>query len=105
MNLASAIVGLFGLFNIVGGIMGYAKSGSMPSLITGGISGLVLLLCSYGITKDLKWAGIVAFFVAFLLGGRFFRSLFITFKVMPSLIVVLFSLATFIVVGAFLFKK
>ncbi len=45
-----AIAGFFtlvlGLYSLGGGIYGYFAQDSMPSLIAGGISGLVLLLCS-----------------------------------------------------------
>ena len=44
MNITVIVVGLFGLFSLAGGLIGYFKAGSMASLIAGGVSGLILLL-------------------------------------------------------------
>ena len=39
--------GIYGIFSIVGGIIGYKSAGSKVSLISGTICGLLLLLAAY----------------------------------------------------------
>jgi len=105
MNTTVIIVGLFGLFSLAGGLIGYFKAGSMASLMAGGISGLILLLSAFGISKDNQVAVYVAGVVALLLGGRFLMTLLQKFKVMPDLLMVLFSVVTLIVVIMYLVRK
>ena len=105
MNITVIVVGLFGLFSLAGGLIGYFKAGSMASLIAGGVSGLILLLSAFGISKDNQVAVYAAGFVALLLGGRFLMTLMQKFKVMPDLLMVLFSVVTLIVVIMHLVRK
>ncbi|MCW5936093.1 MAG: TMEM14 family protein [Fimbriimonadaceae bacterium] len=41
--LYRAVILIYGVILIAGGVMGYAMAGSMASLLTGGISGLLML--------------------------------------------------------------
>ena len=47
MNLAIAATMIYGLLAGIGGIFGYVKSKSKPSLISGCISGILLLLAAW----------------------------------------------------------
>src|SRR5207244_11843846 len=47
--IAVAIIALYGLVSVVGGILGYVRAESVPSLVAGGIAGLLLLLCAAGV--------------------------------------------------------
>ena len=43
MNVAAAVVALYGMFSITDGVIGYLKAKSKASLIAGSISGALLL--------------------------------------------------------------
>lgn len=105
MNTASIVILVFGLFSLTGGLIGYFKAGSMPSLLAGVISGLILLVCSYGLSKGSTIAAIVSIVIAILLGGRFFSTIMKNFKVMPDLIMILLSIFAMIAVIFHLIKK
>jgi uncharacterized membrane protein (UPF0136 family) len=61
----------YGVLALSGGIQGYVRKGSMPSLIAGGISGIVLIVCAVGDWFQLWYAAVVAILVSVLLIGRF----------------------------------
>ena len=99
MNFAALLVAAYGLFSLVGGIIGYVKAKSTASLIAGFLSGLMLIASAYGIAQGVGAAYLISLIIAILLGGRFLATWFKTHRIMPDLLVVLFSLATLIVVG------
>ena len=105
MNIAVIMVLIFGLFSITGGLIGYFKVGSLPSLLAGVISGIVLVACSYGIFKGNTFFAIIVILIAFLLGGRFMMTILRHFKVMPDLIMIIISTASLIAVTIYLIKK
>ena len=105
MDWSVIVTGLFGLFNIIGGFIGYKKAGSKASLIAGSISGIILLICSYGISNDNEIAVIGALLVAVLLGVRFLGTWLKTRRMMPDLLMVLFSLATLFTVCLEFFRS
>ncbi len=103
--MTAAIVALFGIFNIVGGVIGYVKVKSVPSLVAGIVSGAVLLLvCAPAILGGSESAAIIAAVIAFLLGGRFLITWFKKKKVMPDLIIVILSGLTLLAIGISLLK-
>ena len=74
----------FGALTIVGGIIGYVKAGSLPSIIAGAITG-VLLLVAGSLLPEHRAAGIAtAFVVSFLLAAQFVPKFIRTGKMMPA---------------------
>ncbi len=96
MNIAALIPLIYGIFNIVGGCIGYFKAGSLASLIAGGVSGILLVVCSLGIQQNQKAAVIGALVVSLLLCARFGMTIMKQFKVMPDLIIIVFGIATIV---------
>ncbi len=77
MNLPAAhlaalvITTFYGLVSLAGGIIGYVKAGSLPSLIAGGICGILLLACAASIARWPTGALIGAIVISLALLGRF----------------------------------
>ena len=75
---------VFGALTIIGGVIGYVKAGSVPSIIAGAITG-VLLLVAGSILPQHRAAGLAtAFIVSLLLAGQFVPKFFRTGKMMPA---------------------
>ena len=105
MSVASVVVGLYGAFSLVGGVIGYLKAKSQASLVAGSVSGVLLLVCAYGIHQGSRAAAAGALLIALVLGGRFAGTWRRTHRLMPDLLMVLLSLATIAAVGARLVSR
>jgi uncharacterized membrane protein (UPF0136 family) len=62
---------VFGLLTVVGGIMGYVKASSLPSLIAGSISGVVLLVAGFILRNHFNVALVLGLVVSVSLAGYF----------------------------------
>ena len=99
MSLAALIVTLFGVFNLIGGIIGFTKAKSKASLIAGSVSALILFFSAYGISENTRAAYLTSLIVAALLGVRFLKTYFKTKRLMPDLVMIIFSSLTVFVVA------
>lgn len=99
MTLPVLIVTIYGAFNLIGGFIGYVKVKSKASLIAGGVAGVVLLAAAHFMHRGSEMAPIISLIVALLLGGRFLGTFFKTKRIMPDLVMILLSAATFVIVG------
>lgn len=103
--IAKIALFVFGLFTIVGGVMGYVK-GSQISLIMGGIAGLLLIAGGILVQRGMITPGLVTGVVVCLaLLGKFLPAFLQTHKVMPAGITSVLGIITLIVCIVALVKK
>jgi len=88
---------LFGILTLVGGVIGYTKKGSIPSIIAGTITGIGLLVSAWLLTSNLVAGLVIAFAVSLLLAGQFTPKFVKTGQAMPAGIMSLLSLVGLIV--------
>src|SRR5260370_40574144 len=75
---------VFGALTIVGGIIGYVKAGSLPSIIAGAITGVLVLVAGF-LLPEHRAAGIAtAFVVSFVLAAQFVPTFIRPGKMMPA---------------------
>jgi uncharacterized membrane protein (UPF0136 family) len=96
---------IFGALTIVGGIVGYVKAGSLPSIIAGSLTG-VLLLIAGALLPQHRAAGLATgFVISLLLAAQFVPKLIRTGKMMPAgLMSILSVIGVIIAVVAWLKK-
>jgi len=84
MGVAKIYFIVFGILTIAGGVIGYVKAGSMPSIIAGSISGILLLVAAF-LLPDHRVAGLAtALIISLLLAGQFIPKFIRTGKAMPA---------------------
>lgn len=88
---------IYGAFVLVGGVMGYIKAASTVSLIMGGVFGLLLILCSALVYKELFVGWITALVVTLALFGFFTYRYFTLFALWPSGVMSLVSVVVLII--------
>jgi uncharacterized membrane protein (UPF0136 family) len=75
---------IFGILTIAGGIIGYVKAGSTPSIIAGSVTGILLLLSAF-LLPDHVVAGLaIGLITSLLLAGQFIPKFIRTGKAMPA---------------------
>ena len=75
---------IFGALTIVGGIIGYVKAGSLPSIIAGAITGVLLLIAGALLPQHRAVGLATAFIISLLLAVQFVPKLIRTGKMMPA---------------------
>jgi len=75
---------VFGVLTIVGGIIGYVSKGSVPSIIAGSISGILLLAAGFLLPQHHTGGLVLALLVSVLLAAQFVPKFFATGKMMPA---------------------
>ena len=91
LPIASTMIGpvkiyfiVFGVLTIVGGIIGFVSKGSVPSIIAGSISGILLLVAGFLLPQH-HAAGLgLALIISALLAAQFIPKFFATWKMMPA---------------------
>ncbi|AFY52680.1 small integral membrane protein [Rivularia sp. PCC 7116] len=96
---------LYGILSIIGGIIGYKTAGSKVSLISGTISGLLLLIAAYLQLQGQVWGSTLAVIITSILVIVFAVRLTKTRKFMPAgLMVILGLVALFSMLSQLLFS-
>ena len=99
MSITTAVVASYGLFTLVGGVIGYVKAKSFASLMAGVASGLFVLICAAGIARGSRSAAWAVVLVALSLGLRFFGAWRKNHRLMPDLLMVILSIVALLAVG------
>jgi uncharacterized membrane protein (UPF0136 family) len=75
---------IFGILTIAGGVVGYVKAGSLPSIIAGSITGVLLLVAAFLLPEHRAMGLATAFVVSLLLAAQFIPKFIRTGKAMPA---------------------
>jgi uncharacterized membrane protein (UPF0136 family) len=84
MDATSIYFLIFGALTIIGGVIGYVKAGSLPSIIAGAITGILLLVAGWIMPTNRAAGLVVGLVVSLLLAGQFVPKFIRTGKVMPA---------------------
>ncbi|NEQ71920.1 MAG: hypothetical protein F6K23_01790 [Okeania sp. SIO2C9] len=93
MNIAIIAAIAYGILAIVGGIIGYRKAGSKISLISGSVSGLLLIVSGIIQLMGMNWGLIFSTVIATILVVTFIIRLVKTRKMMPAGLMILTGIA------------
>ena len=96
--MATLAILIYGLVSLVGGLIGYFQAGSKASLISGSISGVLMLICSYLMSQGFKWAYLIAGALTLLLIFVFSIRLQKTGKFMPAGLMIAFGVVALILI-------
>lgn len=83
-DLARLYLFVFGALTIAGGVMGFVKAKSRPSLVAGSIAGCALLTAGYLMGSGGQFGPILGLVVSASLAGRFVGAYRKSKKVMPA---------------------
>ncbi len=83
-ELARIYLFIFGVLTIAGGVIGFLKANSKPSLIAGGVSGLLLLGAGYLVGEKPQAGLALGLGVSFALAARFVMTYRKSKKLMPA---------------------
>lgn len=84
MTLGIVAALAYGIISLIGGIIGYTQAGSKVSLISGSVSGLLLIIAAFAQFQGQSWGLTVAAFVTAVLVVVFALRLIKTRKFMPA---------------------
>lgn len=75
---------IFGVLTIAGGIIGYVKAGSLPSIIAGSIAGILLVIAGSLLPEHRATGLATALVISLLLAAQFIPKFIRTGKAMPA---------------------
>ncbi len=92
------IILIYGVLVAVGGVMGYVRAQSVPSLVAGGVAGVLLIASAVAMMRGPFqigwWAALI---IAVLLLLRFGSAAFSGFKMMPGGLMIILSVIAIVV--------
>jgi uncharacterized membrane protein (UPF0136 family) len=83
----------FGVLTIAGGVMGFVKAKSKPSLIAGSVAGALLVLAGYLVGTTGRLGLFLGLAISVALAGRFVGAYRKTKKVMPAGLMAILGIA------------
>jgi len=96
---------VFGILTIAGGVMGFVKAKSRPSLIAGSVSGLLLLAAGYLVGSHGRVGLILGLIISLGLAGRFITAYRKSGKLMPAGLMAVLGAAGVILTAISLFPR
>lgn len=84
MGAAKIYFLIFGVLTIIGGVIGYVKAGSLPSIIAGAVTGVLLLVAGALLPEHRAIGLATGFIVSLLLALQFVPKFIRTGRVMPA---------------------
>ncbi len=99
MKGAGFITFFFGLIVLIGGIMGYVKAASFPSLIMGLSFGIILCLSAWGMFQDHLFPAYVGIILILALDAFFTYRWLLTYKFFPAGLMSIIGLIAFLAVA------
>lgn len=105
MDATSIYFLIFGALTIIGGVIGYVKAGSLPSIIAGSITGLLLLVAGWILPGNRTTGLIIALIVSLLLAAQFIPKFVRTKSLMPAGLMSLLSVIGIVVAIVAWLKK
>ena len=84
MDATSIYFLIFGALTIIGGVIGYVKAGSLPSIIAGAITGVLLLVAGWILPANRTTGLVIGLIVSLLLAAQFVPKFIRTKSVMPA---------------------
>lgn len=86
------VTALYGLIVLGGGLIGFIKAQSIPSLIMGGFTGTLLFVLAWGIWHSCKYSYWLAFAISMFLTAFFAYRYWSTMVFMPAGLMAIISL-------------
>jgi len=105
MDATSIYFLIFGALTIIGGVIGYVKAHSVPSIVAGAITGILLLVAGWILPNNRMVGLVLAFVVSLVLAAQFVPKFFRTGKVMPAGLMSILSVIGIIVLIIAWLKK
>jgi uncharacterized membrane protein (UPF0136 family) len=105
MDATSIYFLIFGALTIIGGVIGYVKAGSLPSIIAGTITGVLLLVAGWILPANRTTGLIIGLVVSLLLAVQFVPKFIRTTSVMPAGLMSLLSVIGIVVAIVAWLKK
>jgi uncharacterized membrane protein (UPF0136 family) len=96
---------IFGALTIIGGVIGYVKAGSMPSIIAGSITGILLLIAGLLLPQHRAIGLTTALVISLVLAAQFVPKFFRTGRMMPAGLMSILSVIGLIVAVVAWLKK
>ncbi|MFQ6112980.1 MAG: TMEM14 family protein [bacterium] len=96
MKMASYIILAYGVLVLVGGILGYVKSQSLPSIISGVIFGILIILSAAIMLKGMAVGTYSALIISAFLAVFFTYRFIVSHAFMPAGLMIILSLISLI---------